>query len=180
MNQLALRDFDEDEPVQALEPQPEWVLKKLKPVHLQICALLGQGFKNVEVAKLCGVTPEYITMLLRQPLIKDRIAEICDVVGVRMDALFEKSVDVIADAMTTGNHTEKLKAARLQLEATKRIGRPDPNAGLEPGDVNRLEKLAQRLLALQTEVRHGRTFNEDGQEITDVEFYQPASGSSGN
>lgn len=177
MNQLVQLDETEDDPIRTTEDKPAWQLKKLKPVHRQICALIAQGFKNTEVAAMTGVTKEYITMLLRQTLIKEHIAQVCEVVGVRMEILFEKSVDVISEAMTNGNHTEKLKAARLQLEATKRIGRPDPGAGLTPGDTDRLERLAERMLALQSQVRVGRIFNESGQEIQDAEFSIPASGS---
>ena len=74
MNQLAMQEEDySDEPTQA-KGDVEWQLQKLKPKHLQICSLLAQGFKNIEVAKLTGVTKEYITMLLRQPLIKQEIS----------------------------------------------------------------------------------------------------------
>jgi hypothetical protein len=145
-----------------------WQLTKLKPMHKQVASLCAQGLKNKEIAALVDITPEYVSMLLRQPLVKEYIAQMCEVVGTRMEALFEKSVDVIADVMENGNNKERLGAARLQLEATKRIGRPDPNAGLDRGQGDRLAALADRLLALQTNVRQGKTFNENGQEITDA------------
>lgn len=169
MNQLSTVQIEgqEAEPV-------KWELKTLKPVHKQICALLAQGYKNVEVAGFTGVTKEYITMLLRQPIIKEEIQRIADIAGVRLEAMFEKSVDVISEAMQNGNHTEKLKAARLHGELTKRIGKPDPNNNLTPDSIGHLEKLAERLIALQTGVRQGRTFNESGQEISDAELVQPS------
>jgi hypothetical protein len=146
----------------------KWEMKKLKPLHKQVASLCAQGMKNVQIAELTGITPEYVSMLLRQPLVKEYIAEMCEVVGTRMEALFEKSVDVIADVMDNGSNKERIAAARLQLEATKRIGRPDPNAGLERSGADRLERLANRLIELQSGVRAGRTFNENGQEITDA------------
>lgn len=167
MNQLALRDQEDysDEPTQALAEIPAWELQQLKPKHLQICALLAQGFKNIEVAAMVGVTKEYVSMLLRQPLIKQEIMRKGEVVGQRLELMTEKSADVIADAMTNGNHTERLKAARLQFEVTKRVGRPDPMANTVSPDVDRLARLAERLILLQSGIRQGRVFNEDGTEV---------------
>lgn len=164
MNQLAVVDHEDysDEPLREVEERAQWELSKLKPKHLQICALLAQGFKNIEVAAMVGVTKEYITMLLRQPLIKSEIARKGEVVGQRLELLTEKSCDVIAEAMNNGNHTEKLKAARLQFEVTKRVGRPDPMANIASPDVDRLTRLAERLIQLQSGIRQGRVFNEDG------------------
>lgn len=166
MNQLAQVNPEEylDDPVAETQDRPEWVLKALKPNHLQICALLAQGFKNVEVAAMTGVTKEYITMLLRQPLIKQEIAKKAEVTGQRLELMFEKSVDVIADAMNNGNHVEKLKAARLHGELTKRIGRPDPMA-LNPNiSDDRLERLANRLEGL-LDTKKGGLYNEKGDPI---------------
>lgn len=166
MNQLAVLDPEDysDEPLHSAEEDTKWELKTLKPKHLQICALLAQGFKNIEVASMVGVAPPYITVLLRQPLIKEEISRRAEVVGQRLELLTEKSCDVIVDAMNNGNHSEKLKAARLQFEVTKRIGRGDPTIVLTPPD-DRLAKLAERLLQLQSGVRQGRTFDENGNEV---------------
>lgn len=166
MNQLAQVNPEEylDDPVRETQDRPEWVLKALKPNHLQICSLLAQGFKNVEVAAMTGVTKEYITMLLRQPLIKQEIARKAEVTGQRLELMFEKSVDVIADAMNNGNHVEKLKAARLHGELTKRIGRPDPMA-LNPNvSDDRLERLATRLEGL-LDTKKGGLYDEKGNPI---------------
>lgn len=150
------------------EGSGKWEMKKLKPMHKQVASLCAQGLKNVEIAEIVGITPEYVHMLLKQPLVKEYIADMCEVVGVRMEALFEKSVDVISETLTNGSEKGKLQAARLQLEATKRIGRPDPNAGLERSGVDRLERLAERLISLNGGAKPGRLFNENGQEITDA------------
>ena len=142
--------------------KPDWVLTELKPNHKSVCALLAQGFKNVEIAKMCDITPQYVSMLWKQPLIKDEVNRLCAIAGTRLEALFVKSVDVIADQMENGNGKEKLAAARLQLEATKRIGRPDPNAGLLPPSQDRLAMLAERLLSLQSQMQ--RKFNNESAE----------------
>jgi hypothetical protein len=150
------------------ETTTAWELTKLKPVHKQVASLLAQGMKQVDIAKLCDITPQYVGMLLKQPLVQAYIKDMCDVVGVRMEALFAQSVEVIAETMANGSEAGKLKAVRLQLEATKRIGRIDPNVGGNGSNVERLEKLAERLISLQSNVRKGGTFNEQGQEITDI------------
>lgn len=170
---LAEQDFDVPEEARG----PSWELKKLKPLHKQVASLVAQGAKNTEIAQMLGITPQYVSMLLSQPLVKQYLGEMCDAVGVRMEALFEQSVEVIAETMRTGSEGGKLKAARLQLEATKRIGRPDPTAALGQGNVDRLERLAERLILLQTNVRTGRTFDgKTGQEITDIGSDQSAQG----
>jgi len=155
----------EDEPTQVIPGETvAWELKKLKPMHLQDCALLAQGMKNIEVAALCGVTKEYVCMLLRQPLIKQEIARVAEITGARLELMFEKSVDVIADAMDKGTHSEKLKAARLHGELTKRIGRPDPYATSANVPDDRLEKLASRLEGLLTTTK-SNLYDETGSPI---------------
>lgn len=146
------------------EPKAAWELKELKPVHKNVAALFAQGMKNVDIAKMCDITPEYVHMLLKQPLVRAYVTEMCEVVGVRMDALFAKSVDVIAETLENGSEAGKLKAARLQLEATKKIGAGSQLSVVIP-NVDRLEKLAERLIGLQTGVRVGHTFNPDGSEV---------------
>ena len=166
MNQLAPVPVDNDfEPFDAMPAEKyEWVLKKLKPVHLQICALLGQGLRNIEVARMTQVTPEYVCMLLRQPLIKNEVARISEIAGTRLELMFEKSVDTIADVLEKGNNSERLKAVRLHGELTKRIGRPDPFAmGTNVPD-DRLEKLATRLEGLLTTTKAG-LYDEAGNPI---------------
>lgn len=154
-----------DEPINARDAdRPDWVLKRLKPVHLQICALLAQGMKNVEVAAFTGVTKEYVSMLLRQAIIKQEIARVCEITGARLELLFEKSVDTIADAMENGSYSDKLKAARLQLEATRRIGRPDPFATGTSAPEDRLATLANRLELLMDSKKSG-VYDEAGNPI---------------
>lgn len=151
----------------------KWELKELKPLHKTVASLFAQGKKNVDIARLCDCTPQYVSMLLRQPLVKAYISEMCEVVGTRLEALFEQSVEVISEAMTNGTTGEKLKAARLQLEATKRIGRVDPNVAGTGANVDRLERLAERLIGLQSRARTGATLNEDGTTVPEAQLSEP-------
>lgn len=126
---------------------PSVELKKLSPRHQQVAALLAQGVRRETIAAACEYTPEYITWLTRQPLFREYIKGMSEAVAVRLEALFAKSVDVIEDAMETGNIDEKLKGAKLQLEATGRVGRFQTQVP-EGGGQDRLEQLSTRLLDL--------------------------------
>lgn len=137
-----------------------WELDKLSPKHKQVAALMAQGMKNVDIAKLVGYTPEYIYVLSKQKKMKEYIAHMCEVAGTRLDALFVQSVEVIADTMANGSEAGKLKAARLQLEATKRLGRADTlTVNVNPDE--RLAQLSSRLVGL-FQSANSELYNEDG------------------
>lgn len=103
-------------------PVEEWEIKKLSHKHVTMCSLIAQGEGNKKVAALLQWCPEYITKLLKQTLIKEKIKEFAEAADARLVALTEQSVEVIAEVMRDGNHRDKLNAARLQLEATNRVG----------------------------------------------------------
>src|SRR5574340_1414168 len=130
------------------EGESGWVMKSLKPKHKQICSLLAQGIDRQTIANVAGVTPEYISMLAGQKLMQDHIKDLAKVADLQLEAMFTKSVEVIGETLANGNHKEKMQAARLQMEATRRIG----SRSIEPEkliDTNaRLTKLAERLLYL--------------------------------
>lgn len=155
--------------------KPKWQLQKLSPTHKQALALVAQGMKLVQVAPLVGITPEYLSLLLRQPIAKEYLQEMSEVVGTRLEALFEQSVEVIADTMRDGTPNEKLKAARLQLEATKRIGRGDTLAIIPQSPDERFARLADRLVGLLRSAK-GETFNEDGTPTEGPEVLKYVSG----
>ncbi len=131
------------------EDKTGWVMKSLKPKHKQICSLLAQGLPRGTIAQIIGVTPEYISMLANQKLMQDYIKDLAKVADLQLEAMYVKTVEVIGETLENGNHKEKMQAARLQMEATRRIG----SKSIEPEkliDTNsRLAKLAERLLFLQ-------------------------------
>lgn len=164
MNAMIEQPLDEGENVAG------WQMKELKPKHKQVCAMLAQGIDRRTISNVVGVTPEYITMLSKQPLMKEYIAEMCQAAGLQLDAMFVQSVEVISEVMANGNAKERVAAARLQMEATKRIGSGSsiPKEIIDTND--RLARLAERLLYLQggvTKTIETRR-NENGifQEIT--------------
>lgn len=140
-------------------------LKKLKTKHRQVLSLIAQGEPRWKVAALCEITPEYVTMLCAMPICQAYLGEMTQAAGIQMEAMFVKSVDVISNAMENGDVSEQLKAARLQMEATKRIGAAG-SVTLNGGDGgDRLERLANRLIGLldNKQVAAGRTL--DGSDI---------------
>ena len=127
--------------------QPAVQLQKLSPAHKQVVALLVQGVPRATIAELCEFTPEYISWLSRQPLCQAYFRELSEFADIRLAALSERSVDVLADAMQNGTHENALRAAKLQMEATGRIGRFKDSTPVTPS-AERLATLGARLLDL--------------------------------
>src|SRR5215510_6414978 len=144
MNALAQVPHDEQE----VASQSGWQMKELKPWHKQLCSMLAQGIPRQTIANVLDCTPEYVTMLSKQKLVQEYIRDMCQYAGLQLEAQFVQAVDAIGDTLANGNHKEKMQAARLQMEATKRIG---AGSGMqtEVTDTNaRLVSLAQRLTGL--------------------------------
>src|SRR5690606_25853181 len=116
-----------------------------------------------------GLTPPYVSLLLRQPIFRAEVLRISDIAGVRLEALFPAAVDTIADVMQNGNGKERLQAVRLHGELTKRIGRGDPHTGESPDTMGRLETLATRLEDL------ARSARDDGRREAALEHNREAS-----
>lgn len=125
-----------------------WTLKVLKPWHRQMCSMIAQGIPRSTIANVFKKTPEYISMLAAQSLIQTCIQEDCSYAGLQLEAQFVKSVDAIGDTLENGNHKEKMQAARLQLEATKRIGPRSTPQATEVNFEDRLIHLSERLVGL--------------------------------
>lgn len=123
-------------------------LKTLKPWHRQMCSMIAQGIPRVTIANVFKKTPEYISMLTAQPLIQTYIQQDCTYAGIQLEAQFVKSVDAIGETLEKGNHKEKMQAARLQLEATKRIGPRSTPQATEINFEDRLIQLSERLVGL--------------------------------
>lgn len=143
-------------------------LKKLSPTHKQVAALLAQGVDRRTIAVAVDFTPEYVTWLQRQPLFREYITHMSEAVAVRLEALFSRSVDVIQDAMQDGNIDEKLKGAKLQLEATGRVGRFQTQLPVGGGQ-DRLEQLSERLLTL-LDTKRRTVYDNEG--ISDAEVVE--------
>lgn len=147
MNDVSLLDGERED-----VPAGPIVLQKMSPRHRQAMSLLAQGVPRQTIAAACDYTPEYITWLSKQPVCQDYLKDMCDFTQTRYDALFEKTADVISDAMHTGSEKARLQAAKLALEVSGRIG-PGRAQGRDSADSDRLEKLAERLVDLLAQKR---------------------------
>lgn len=134
-------------------------LQGLSDKHKQVAALLAQGLKRQEISSIVDYDPAYITWLTRDPMFKQYLAEMSEHCEARLEALFEKSVDVIADGMLYGDTDSQLKAARMQLEVTGRVGKNDrPNTATDKS-IERLSLLAERLTGLLGTARQAQTID---------------------
>lgn len=147
----ALELEDHEEELEVLDSQGAalpFVLKKLRPRHKSAMALIAQGYKNTEVAAMTDYTKEYISALLRQPLCIEYVRGMNEAVAAQLEAQFGQVADVITEAFAKGSTGEKLKAARLHLEVTKRIGAGREQVASSQSSEERLAGLAHRLIDL--------------------------------
>jgi hypothetical protein len=133
---------------QAQAESTGWVLKKLQVWHKQLCSLIAQGLSMKEIAGIMDCTPNYVSMLARQPLIIEEVRNIAAFADLQLEAQYVKSVQAISDVLETGNNKEKIMAARTQLEATKRIGPRMETQASNENQENKLISLADRLVGL--------------------------------
>lgn len=144
---LSLEVEDHEEEL-ALSKDKPWVLQKLRPRHMEVCSLVAQGEKLVNVAAATGYTPVYISMLMRQPVCVAYVSQLNEAVGMQLEAMFGKAVNVIANAMQNGSVGEQLKAVRLHGELTKRIGAREITPASNEDSTARLARLSERLVGL--------------------------------
>lgn len=141
---------------------PAFQLQKLSEKHRLIASLVCQGIDRAAIAAASGYTPEYITMLKNQPLFIQAVREITSASAVELEGLFPMAVDIIKDTMESGNFDEKLRGARLQMEATGRIGKYRAEDDVPKDD--RLGQLAERLVNLLQDQRRS-VHNGSAEEV---------------
>lgn len=144
-------------------------LQSLTERHKQVASLLAQGLKPGEIAPMVDYTPQYVTMLTRDPLFKLYLSEMIELSEARLEALFCRSVDIVAEGLDGGASENQLKAARLQLEVTGRVGKVGRNAASSEDTSNRLARLAERLVQLLPQQQRGETYNGQAQLIRNAE-----------
>lgn len=142
-------------------------LKELSPKHRQVAALLVQGVERQVIAQLVDYEPEYITWLGRQPLVVAYLKELEEYANIRLVALADKRTDVISDILSTGSNEDRLKAAKLQMEATGVLGKPrERGEGDKENEEERLARIGARLVNLLQDQR-GRVFNGEAREVAE-------------
>ena len=141
-------------------------LQALTDKHKQVASLLTQGLGRSEISQIVEFVPEYVTWLCRDPLFKEYMRGLSEFHEARLEAMFGDVVDAVQAGLRDGSSEEKLRAARLQLEVTGRIGKNDRPNAIADSSIERLTTLAERLLALQSNVREGRTYDAEATRIT--------------
>lgn len=153
----------------------KWTLKELKPWHMNLCSMLAQGIPRSTIAAVMDCAPEYVSSLAQQPLIQQYIRDMCAYAGLQLESQFVKVVEVIGDTLENGGYKEKMQAARLQMEATKRIGSKAGEGTDKPNSEDKLLNLADRLVGLlegkkmATDIPIEATVYDD-QNIPDADF----------
>jgi hypothetical protein len=141
-------------------------LQALSERHKNVATLMAQGVPRQQIAEIVDYTPEYITMLTRDPLFKEHMQDLAEFHEARAELLFGKTVDVIEQSLQIGSTEEQLKAARLQLELTGRIGKNERPSTAGESSLERLTTLADRLVGLlgtkKGEVFDGQVLESDG------------------
>ncbi len=145
-------------------------LQSLSEKHKQVAALLAQGLGRTDIAAIVDFTPEYVTWLSRDPLFKLHLQQMSDFVNTRLEAMYDRVADAVDEGLSSGSVDDKMKAARLQLEVTGRIGKGSQrNAGDDSGD-DRLKQLADRLVAVLGAVRKGETYENPAQDVEEATY----------
>jgi len=129
--------------------KPRVILKKLSNKHKHAIALVLQGLSREDVSDAVGFVPEYVTMLLQQPLAKEHIANVNRALDTQLEGLYGKSVEAIAKGLTHQDPDVALRAAKVQMQAT---GRLEPQEG---GKKTAEDVVSAILLGVNVNVRTG-------------------------
>lgn len=103
-----------------------WILKRLSQKHKDMIALSLQGLDREKVGEYCGCTPQYVTMINRQPLAREYIADLESHMDLRLRGLYSRSLDALQAGLSSPRISDKLAAAQIQLRAIgKEVPGPD-------------------------------------------------------
>lgn len=98
-----------------------WQPKRLNDKHKAIIALHAQAVRREDISRVCGCTPEFVSMVVRTDLAKAYLAQLEEHTDGRLRQLYGASVDAIDSGLHSDDEEIKLKAARLQLEASGKM-----------------------------------------------------------
>lgn len=106
----------------------KWTIRSLTPKYKQILRLYAAGKKQVEIARIMGMTPVAIGAIIRSPLFQAALQELEKEVdsrfkeqlaslplSERLQKLADKAIEVLAE------HIENPATPSLQLSAAKDI-----------------------------------------------------------
>jgi len=105
-------------PPETPAPGPkQWILKKLTSKHREIISLRNTGISREDVGRLCNCTPEYVTMLIKQPLAQAYLLELQEEIKQDLRGLSGKAVQRVSKTLESGDDRAGLRAAEIVLEA---------------------------------------------------------------
>jgi len=140
-------------PYPAPEEVKRWQPKVLTPKHRQILSLYAQGMKREEIGSLCKCTPQLVTILAGCDLGRSYLTGIEVAMDQELRGLYGASVQAIREQLTVGSGENKLKAAKLQMQAIGKLGEGDK-------DQETAEDVIQRIMNLQ--INGNITINQQG------------------
>lgn len=126
-----------------------WELKKLSQKHKTIIALHIQNMSRADIATVAGCTPEYVSMIIRQPIAQAYFKDLEGYMDDRLRMTYGKAVDALVDCLDSEDEDVKLRASKLALEAN---GKLLP----KPGGNQTAEDLVASILANATNVIIGQ------------------------
>ncbi len=119
-----LQDLARDKRLLTINPlkiKQGWELKRLSDKHKTIVSLHIQGVKRIDIAVIADCTPEYVSMIVAQPLAQAYMKELEAYTDDALKRTYGKAVEVIGECLDSDDEEIKLKAARLSLEATGKM-----------------------------------------------------------
>lgn len=123
-----------------------WEPKRLTPKHRQILSLYAQGMKREDIGALCKCTPQLVTMLATCEQGKQYLRNIEDAMDQELRGLYGSSINAIREQLESGSGENKLKAAKLQMQAIGKLGE-------KKEDRESAEDVIARIMNLQVNVQ---------------------------
>lgn len=118
--------------------RPKWNPKRWHPVYEEVVMMDCMGYRNIEIARLKGLTVQHISniitsekgKILREYIVQKQRAHIEDTFEARVEALNEKSLKRMTEVLDNDEYAEKNpggifdRSLRL-LQATKKVAKTD-------------------------------------------------------
>lgn len=101
--------------------KPGWVLKKLSQKHKHIIALHLQGVSRFDIGSVCGCTPEYVSMVVKQPLAQEYLRQVEAHMDEQLRVAGIRGTEVLLEKLDSTDEEIQLKAARLALESQGKL-----------------------------------------------------------
>lgn len=115
--------------------KPKWELKKLTTRHKRIVQLKVAGLERTDIAKLAKCTPEYVSMLLGQPLVQEYLKIQHDMVDQDLRDLCGPAVNTLRSSLDSPDDKVALAAAQTVLRANGKFTQSDDTPKTTAEDV---------------------------------------------